>query len=106
MLKTAFNPPFSFTVTPHHATHAHPRACTQVWKLLSGILHLGNVDITEVDTSEGAKAAIEDRASAEAAALAASMFGIKTDQLIDLVTVRHMTTHGQTIAIKLQVSPS
>jgi myosin heavy subunit len=70
-----------------------------LWKILSGILHLGNTSIIEEDTVEGLKAGIENR---QAAALAANMFGITADKLTELLTVKRTNVRGQEIVIKLQ----
>ena len=72
---------------------------TEMWKVLSGILHLGNTHIIEADTVEGLKAAIEDKRHL---ALAANMFGVDTEKLLELLTVRRTSVRGQEIVIKLQ----
>lgn len=75
----------------------------ELWKILSGILHLGNVKMMEVDTVEGLKAAIEDPRHA---ALAANMLGVETETLTELLTVRRTNVRDQEIVIKLQQSES
>jgi myosin heavy subunit len=72
---------------------------SDLWRVLSGILHLGNTAIVEADTVEGLKAGIEDKRHA---ALAANMLGVDTDSLVALLTVRRTTIRGQEIVIKLQ----
>ena len=70
----------------------------EVWKLIAGILHLGNSRISESDTDEGLKAVVKDMKSV---ALAAHMFGVETEHLHEVLTIKRITTEGTTIAIKL-----
>jgi myosin heavy subunit len=74
----------------------------EIWKLLAGILHLGNTGIEEADTVEGLKAAIRDDGSKRNAALAANMFGVGVEQLVSLLTVKITIVRSQEIVIKLQ----
>jgi len=72
---------------------------SDLWRVLSGILHLGNTAIVEADTVEGLKASIEEKRHA---ALAANMLGVPTEALIELLTLRRTIIRGQEIVIKLQ----
>ena len=75
----------------------------EIWKLLAGILHLGNTAITEADTVEGLKAAITDEYTRNAA-LAANLFGVSAESLLEILTVKKTNVRGQEIVIKLQMA--
>lgn len=68
----------------------------EIFKLVAGLLHLGNVKISEEDTSEGKTACIaeDDKDSAQALAYAAELLGVPHHELNECILLKRIMTRG------------
>lgn len=74
-----------------------------VWKTLGAILLLGNIVFREVDTPEGAVAAIDDAAKL-LCQNSCQLLGLSLQNVIDMLTQKRMTTRGETFTLRLTVN--
>lgn len=68
----------------------------EIFRLVAGLLHLGNVKISEEETSEGKTACIaeDDRESAQALAYAAELLGVTYQELSECILLKRIMTRG------------
>ena len=74
---------------------------TNIFRLLSSILHLGNVAFERASEAEEDQVSATTAATAEELRLAADLLGVQTDDLLTCLTKQNMYVGGATI-IKLQ----
>ena len=74
---------------------------TEIFKLLAGILWLGNVTFAAEDTSCGEQASIENP---EMLQTAAGLFGVDAAQLASVLTTRTITARNEKVAKVMDVS--
>ena len=70
----------------------------QVWQILTGVLYLGNVEFSEVDSEEGAIACV---LSNDALEKSAACLGISVENLTDVLTRKVMRARGEEFTIRL-----
>jgi myosin heavy subunit len=74
---------------------------SEVWRTLAGVLALGNVQFDEVDSSEGGVASVASNGALESAA---SYWGVSTERLVDVLTMKVMRARGEEFTIRLTVN--
>ncbi|CCI41908.1 unnamed protein product [Albugo candida] len=71
----------------------------QLWRILSGLLHLGNIIFKDRESAAGDVGEVVD-SSKQAVTSCAEMLGVKAGALLQVITQRDMITRGETFTIK------
>ncbi|CAH0518341.1 unnamed protein product [Peronospora belbahrii] len=68
----------------------------EIFRLVAGLLHMGNIKITQEDTAEGETACIrqDDVESQEAVRHASELLGVSTEQLTECILLKRIMTRG------------
>ncbi|CAH0485570.1 unnamed protein product [Peronospora farinosa] len=68
----------------------------EIFRLVAGLLHVGNIKISQEDTEEGETACIrqDDVESQEAVRHASELLGVSTEQLTDSILLKRIMTRG------------
>ncbi|CAK4377543.1 unnamed protein product [Aphanomyces euteiches] len=64
---------------------------TELFQVVSGLLHLGNVKFSEEDTSEGMTAAVHENDKDGAITVAAEMMGLDPDDLMEAILMKKIS---------------
>ncbi|KAL7692991.1 putative IQ motif, EF-hand binding, myosin head, motor domain, kinesin motor domain superfamily [Plasmopara halstedii] len=72
------------------------RAQYEIFRLVAGLLHMGNIQISQEDTDEGETACIrsDDLESQSAVRHASELLGVSIDQLIECILHKRIMTRG------------
>lgn len=71
-----------------------------VWKLLAGLLHLGNVRLKNVETSEGNSCELDSAKSQEALDTCSELLGVEKSTFQKVISQREISTRGETFTIQ------
>lgn len=71
----------------------------QVWTVLAGLLHLGNIHLKDRETAEGDAGEVTKEAERYVASCA-SLLGVDPASLMRVITEREIATRGETFTIK------
>ncbi|RLN87053.1 hypothetical protein BBJ28_00019253 [Nothophytophthora sp. Chile5] len=68
----------------------------EIFRLVAGLLHLGNVQISVEDTAEGETACVseDDAASQAAVRFASELLGVSKEQLLECILLKRIMTRG------------
>lgn len=68
----------------------------EIFRLVAGLLHMGNIHISVEDTAEGETACIreDDAASQEAVRYASELLGVSAEQLTECILLKRIMTRG------------
>ncbi|TDH65903.1 hypothetical protein CCR75_001339 [Bremia lactucae] len=74
----------------------HEKAQYEIFRLMAGLLHMGNIHISQEDTAEGETACIrhDDMQSQLAVQHASELLGVSVDQLTECILLKRIMTRG------------
>ncbi|TDH67104.1 hypothetical protein CCR75_007928 [Bremia lactucae] len=71
-----------------------------IFSVIAGLLHLGNIEFVEEDTSEGEAAVIDKDSAKHAIATAARLLGVKEEELWKVIMTRDIVTREETYTVR------
>jgi myosin heavy subunit len=90
---------FDEVVSALHSVDIDAALQKQVFRVLSGLLHLGNIDLKNRETREGDAGEVTPQAEKYLKSCA-ELLGVEEDRLTRVITEREISTRGETFTIK------